>query len=180
MLRLIEGTTFDTRTSLNDRANQEARDELIKALDIAVDRVLGHVPLDEIRAWAQVNPIGVVGTTGVMKEAALVGYATDGWGRALDYTGNVIDNNKEGLCENRIGPCIRLAEIYSEVPTSGFLLVELDTDTDDESTLAQAVASVIYRIANSHPTPCAEPANSVSGSCWPLPCVEFAKCRSGV
>lgn len=130
ILRLVAGTSYESRTGIAEREESEQRVELQRRLDQVVERVATSVDLDWFRYWTQRNPIGVVGETGVMSKPTLLENAEGSWGRLLD-----IDEGISWKYENRIAPCLLLGYVDSRVELEGglqFYVSEKDINSSGE------------------------------------------------
>jgi hypothetical protein len=131
-LRLIEGTSFDDRTGIRERHEQEQQVELQSRLEQIVDRLTANVDLDWMREWTQRNHVGLSGRTGEIRDVSLLD--SGGWGPMLN-----IHEDFEGESENRIAPCLRLASIYSPFMPIGYLPITVSSSDIKATTVDDAV-----------------------------------------
>jgi hypothetical protein len=118
ILRLIEGSSFDSTAAQRDRYDQEYRDEITESLNKLCNIVSRNVDLDWMYYWVKNHPLAAFGRTGNLESV---------W-----FSPNIDWREEEGSLEihgpvnNCLAPCVRLGEVITPIHIDAYMDVEVE------------------------------------------------------
>jgi len=118
ILRLIEGSSFDSISAHQDRYDQEYQNEIGNRLRDLAFKVAEKVDLDWMRTWTKNHAISAYGRTGFLEQIYL--------GAEFDEGSLELD----GPIDNCLAPCVRLGTVTTRVPIRNYMDVELNDEKD--------------------------------------------------
>jgi hypothetical protein len=121
ILRLIEGSSFDSISAHQDRYEQEYRNEISNRLRGLAEKIAKKVDLDWMRTWTKNHFVAAYGRTGVLSIIYHSSWNDEG---TLELSGPI---------NNCLAPCVRLGTVTTQIPIQNYMDIEVDDEKDGES-----------------------------------------------